>query len=110
MIAKKLASAPALWGPPPIAKVHLFFSGQMSQKIGERSRVVGADPYCESGLKAIFFRASGAKQSFSSWWEHLNLHVISCVETLLGRNLYENFLCASGAIRYLRTHRISMST
>ena len=71
---------------------------------------MGADPYCESGLKAIFFRASGAKQSFSSWWEHLNLHVISCVETLLGRNLYENFLCASGAIRYLRTHRISMST
>ena len=54
---------------------------------------MGADPYCESalfrfdslcsGLKAIFFRASGAKQSFSSWWKHLNLQVVSCVETLL---------------------------
>ena len=60
MIAKKLASATALWGPTPIAKVHYFFFGFS---------------LC-SGLKAIFFRASGAKQSFSSWWKHLNLQVI----------------------------------
>ena len=92
----------------------------IAKKTGERYRVVGADPYCESalfrfdslcsGLKAIFFfRASGAKNSRSvSWWKHLNLQV-TLLKTGAG-NHYENFLRASGAIRSLRTHRISMST